>query len=176
MKYLLKKMDSWTQFRTAMLEWRNTPRFDGLSPAQWLFGRRQRTSLPTVNYDRLSNQVIKDHEGDKERNNEKVKDTFDRSTKESMSFKDGSPIVVQDHKTKRWDLPGHIIKRRQSNRGRTYIVEVNGRQYVRNRRFIRPRVADDNDQDIQDDYGIEEEMTYIPRRSTRIAEKCAHSD
>ena len=31
-----------------LYEWRNVPRSDGYSPAQLLFGRAQRTSLPTL--------------------------------------------------------------------------------------------------------------------------------
>ena len=50
MKYLLTKCDGiWGKFRPALHEWRNTPRADGISPAQLMFGRRQRTTLPVLN-------------------------------------------------------------------------------------------------------------------------------
>ena len=41
-KHLLEKTSrNWNKFRRALREYRNTPQFDGLSPAQWLFGHRQ---------------------------------------------------------------------------------------------------------------------------------------
>ncbi len=56
MKYLLGKTKTYVDFRRALLEYRNTLRYNGLSPAQWYNGRRQRTeavALPSA-YDRLS--------------------------------------------------------------------------------------------------------------------------
>jgi hypothetical protein len=48
-KRLLKKCrEKGEHFPSALLEWRNTPRTDGASPAQAFLGRRQRTSLPSV--------------------------------------------------------------------------------------------------------------------------------
>ena len=48
MKMLIKKCDETGEnFHLALLEWRNTPREDGFSPAQALFGRRQKSLLPS---------------------------------------------------------------------------------------------------------------------------------
>ena len=47
MKSLLRKsLDAKTNFEAALLEWRNTPRSDGFSPAMLFLGRRLRTRLP----------------------------------------------------------------------------------------------------------------------------------
>ena len=47
MKRLLSRTgQNWKKFKRALREWRNTPRFDGLSPSQWLTGYRQRTDAP----------------------------------------------------------------------------------------------------------------------------------
>ena len=43
---LRKSQHSGSDPNTMLYEWRNVPRADGYSPAQLLFGRRQRTSLP----------------------------------------------------------------------------------------------------------------------------------
>ena len=43
LKNLLAKTGTYPRFRLALRKWQNTPRFDGLLPAQWLTGRRQRT-------------------------------------------------------------------------------------------------------------------------------------
>jgi hypothetical protein len=45
MKKLLAKTPSFVAFRRALRAYRNCPRYDGLSPAQWLYSRRQRTDL-----------------------------------------------------------------------------------------------------------------------------------
>ena len=46
MKRLVKTTKNFDEFKRALLEWRNSPRVDGLSPAQWAFGRRQKTDAP----------------------------------------------------------------------------------------------------------------------------------
>ena len=59
MKKLLTKTKTWKKFRKALLEWRNTPRVsDGFSPAQWAFGRRQRSCCPALPkaYDHIKDQ------------------------------------------------------------------------------------------------------------------------
>jgi hypothetical protein len=48
MKKLLGKTESPLEFRRALREWRNTPWFEGLSPAQWYLGRRQRTDAAAL--------------------------------------------------------------------------------------------------------------------------------
>ena len=48
-KYLIEKCEAEREdISSALLEWRNTPRADGYSPAQAFFGRRLRTSLPSL--------------------------------------------------------------------------------------------------------------------------------
>ena len=48
-KGLLKKCTAGKEdFSEALLAWRNTPRADGVSPAQAFFGRRLRGRLPTM--------------------------------------------------------------------------------------------------------------------------------
>ena len=47
-KNILRKSLSSGANANHMYEWRNVPRSDGYSPAQLMFGRAQRTSLPTL--------------------------------------------------------------------------------------------------------------------------------
>ena len=63
MKHLLAKTKNWQKFRLALREYRNTPRFDGLSPAQWLTGRRQRTSAIATPeaYKKITEEQFKSH-------------------------------------------------------------------------------------------------------------------
>ena len=62
-KSLLKKTDTFDQFKVALTEWRNTPRFDGLSPAQWFLGYRQGTATPAASraYNRVTDKKLVQH-------------------------------------------------------------------------------------------------------------------
>ena len=48
----------------------------------------------------------------------------------------GQPVIVQHVLTKRWDQRGEIVENRDN--GRSYLVQMNGRRYLRNRWFLRP--------------------------------------
>ena len=78
MKNLLAKTGgNFKEFRRALREWRNTPRFDGLSPAQWLMGYRQRTeaiAAPAA-YQKISDTQLKLHESLRGKQYEKVKES-----------------------------------------------------------------------------------------------------
>ena len=58
-KALLTKCGSGEKFKEALLEYRNTPRSDGFSPAQMFFGRRLNTTIP-VNPEVLRATVPRD--------------------------------------------------------------------------------------------------------------------
>ena len=137
MKHLLEKTNSWEDFRHALLEWRNTPRqHDKLSPAQWFLGRRQKTqaaALPEA-YQRISDRDLKEAEiirGEKRR---QTKERTPSNPKSILSV--GEKVLIQHWRTRRWDLSGVIIEKR--NR-RSYLIEAeNGKRYLRNRKFLRP--------------------------------------
>ena len=135
MKHLLEKTKTWSEFRKALREYRNTPRHDGLSPAQWLFGRRQRTEAPALPqaYRRLSNEEIKSFE---ERREGEVEARYSKKGPRNLpQLCVGQLVVVQNPKTGRWESRGVIEKARSR---RSYLVNINGRQFLRNRRFLRP--------------------------------------
>jgi len=137
MKYLLEKTNSWEDFRHALLEWRNTPRqHDKLSPAQWFLGRRQKTqaaALPEA-YQRISDHDFKEAEIIRGEERRKTKERTPSSPKSSLDI--GEKVLIQHWRTRRWDLSGVIIEKR--NR-RSYLVEAeNGKRYLRNRKFLRP--------------------------------------
>ena len=50
--------------------------------------------------------------------------------------------MFQDRKTRRWTHRGVIVQKKQRN---TYVVEANGRTYLRNRKFLRPCLNQDID-------------------------------
>ena len=63
MHLLTKTERNWQKFCLALREYRNTPRFDGLSPSQWLTGYRQRTDTPATPsaYERITDEQLKSH-------------------------------------------------------------------------------------------------------------------
>ena len=137
MKHLLEKTNSWEDFRHALLEWRNTPRqHDKLSPAQWFLGRRQKTqaaALPEA-YQRISDHDFKEAEIIRGEERRKTKERTPSSPKSSLDI--GEKVLIQHWRTRRWDLSGVIVEKR--NR-RSYLVEAeNGKRYLRNRKFLRP--------------------------------------
>ena len=134
MKRLLEKTSSWREFREALREYRNSQRYDGLSPAQWLFGRRQRTHAPAMPqaYNRLSNEEINQY--DSRRREEVEKKQIDRRSLQPLSV--GQAVHIQNNKTLRWDSEGTIVGIRKKSR--SYYVNIDGRRKLRNRIFLRP--------------------------------------
>ncbi|KAL9970142.1 hypothetical protein ACROYT_G022469 [Oculina patagonica] len=120
----------------AILDWRNTPTENmGSSPAQRLMSRRTRTLLPTANQ-LLRPQVV---EGVAEKikvRRQKAKHYFDRGSKELPELKIGQPVRVKPSPSQRenkWRL-GTCV---QQVAPRSYIVDVSGREYRWNRKFLR---------------------------------------
>ena len=141
MKRLLEKTNSWREFRRALREYRNNPRYDHLSPAQWALGRRQRTDTPALpqHYRRLSNEEIDSF--DRNRRARMEKECAEASQKFDLpQLNIGQEVLIQDHDTRRWDTTGIVVgKRHKKNRVRSYVIKSNGRWYLRNRKRLRPR-------------------------------------
>ena len=62
-KSLLMKTDTFDQFKVALTDRRNMPRFDGLFPAQWYLGYRQCTATPAASraYNRVTDEKLAQH-------------------------------------------------------------------------------------------------------------------
>ena len=140
MKHLLAKSGgSWKAFRKGLIEWRNTPRCsDGFSPAQWALGRRQRSGCPALPnaYDRVTDQDFSKALTRREEVMEKVKKDFDKDRRSLSTLPVDTLVVLQNFKTRRWERKGTIVERKPGRN--TYVVEVEGRNFLRNRRFLRP--------------------------------------
>ena len=92
-----------------LYEWRNVPRADGYSPAQLLFGRQQRTGLPTIPQqiqpiDFLAAASSKD----KAHDNSKLYQ--DRSKLFLPELSPGQTVLLQDPKCSAWRKKGMIIE------------------------------------------------------------------
>ena len=140
-KHLLKKMSNATmdeEFQEAMLELRNTPRADGRSPNQVLFGRTLRSTVPIHHSAfRQENQVeIQNAHEKRRRNEEKATALYNSTARDLKDFILGDEVRIQDPVSKEWNKTGEIVKAGIKNR--SYHVKLNnGKLLWRNRRFLR---------------------------------------
>jgi len=136
-KYLLQKSSKSNEdFQHALLHFRNTPRQDGYSPAQLLFGRRQQTELPTLNLHHRQIDQGKAAESKVRLANLKVGQQ-NRSRSVASHFSPSEVVYLQDTKTKQWTVRGRIASQRPSKTSYIVILD-NGSETIRNQRFIRP--------------------------------------
>ena len=113
--------------------WRKVPRSDGYSPTQHMFGRAQRTSLPTlpsqnvpVNFNMAA--ISKDDA------QAKVKLDHDKSKLSLASLSPGQAVYLQDSKSSAWDKRSFIVSMRPDRL--SYVVNVDNQFFTRPRRLL----------------------------------------
>ena len=114
---------------------RNQPRADGFSPAQLLFGRRQKTELPVLPqaYDPIN---VEEAERRRQATRDRAKDHHDKTARSLPRLAIGSQVLIQNARTGYWDQYATIVSSHQG--GRSYQVRLpNGRLYYRNRLHLR---------------------------------------
>ena len=70
------------------------------------------------------------------RRTEKKRTHANKSSRPKPPMQTGQHVIAQHLLSKCWDLRGEIIE--SCDGGRSYLVLMNGRRYLRNRRFLRP--------------------------------------
>ena len=138
-KLMIKAREAGTDPYLALLNYRNTPT-EGMdsSPAQRLFGRRTKTTLPTVKALLMPKTVTNTVEklGDKRK---KQANYYNRNAKQLPAFKDGDVVCMQPAKYKsRWQK---ATVQRQANIRSYDVVTDYGTVYRRNRRHLRRTTA-----------------------------------
>ena len=124
------------QLDRGLLELRNTPRADGRSPAQVLFGHPLRSGVPTHHrafapeWQRAAEVCEKAAELQ-----EKASAYYDRSTRPLSQLTVGRRVAIQDPSTGRWDRVGVVVG---VGRRRTFLVRTASRVLWRNRCYLRP--------------------------------------
>ena len=125
------------EFAKGLLEIRNGPRIGGRSPAQILFGRPMRSTVPThhrayaAEWQKLAAECDERVESEKQ----KVKVRYDKTAKPLPLFGIGTWVNVQDQKSGRWEKTGVVVA---VGKNRDYLVKLpSGRVLWRNRRFLR---------------------------------------
>ena len=114
-KYLLLKTGGdKDKFREALSSWRNTPKSNGKSPSELMFGRILRSTLPRY------------QPSSKNPNVEKL-----------TKFKPGMKVRIQDPITKRWTGSGTLLNRRNSGSWR--FQDTDGFISTRNELFLKPK-------------------------------------
>jgi len=165
MKTLLKKcQNSKEDFGHALLAWRNTPRADGISPAYAFLGRHQRGVLPRLHEDvhhPLSTLISS--------RQEKMKMQVETRAKPLPQLSIGLDVSIQDPVSKRWNLQGCIRGFRES--GSIEIETSEGKNIVRNRRFVRPLAWQLSPEEECTDNPDPTPDNSPPRRSNRIKER-----
>ena len=140
MKNILRKsMSSGADADFMLYEWQNIPRSDGYSPTQLMFGRAQRTSLPT-----LPSQIVPVdfHQAalSKDSAHAKAKSDHDKSKLSLAPLSPGQDVYLQDSKSSAWDKRGFNVSMRLDRL--SYVVNVDDRFFTGQRRLLRPVTPD----------------------------------
>ena len=118
-----------------LYDWRNVPRADGYSPAQLLFGRRQRTSLPLLPFQNCPINFF-DAASSKDALHSTSKKFHDLHNFNLSPLHPCQSVLIQDPKTSLWNTSGIISSIRPDNL--SYNVQIADRQFIRPRRLLRP--------------------------------------
>ncbi|KAK3793389.1 hypothetical protein RRG08_039195 [Elysia crispata] len=129
---IFKIIDHEDQYE-GLLGLRNTPRQDGIIPAQVIFQREMRTLLPSL---KMRNPDLTNIQKKKIEHNRKVKKQFDKKAKDMHPFQRHQTVYYQNPDKPGWN-PGRIINR-ISDRSYGVEGETSG-TYTRNRVHLRPK-------------------------------------
>ena len=129
----------------AILQYRNTPLRDiNLSPAQILFHRQLRDSLPNNprHYQLHKDWIIsaRQREDTLSDRNRVLTEKYNASARELPPLSEGTSVVIQNRRHKRkWTKAGKIVES-LGNRQYRIKLEGSGRLTLQNRRFIRKSI------------------------------------
>ena len=124
------------EFQHALLEWRNAPRSNGISPAQMVFGNPLRSLLSGHQRSYAAEWQESMEQCDRKAAELKLKATvrYDAHARALLPLRVGMNVRIQDPVTKLWDQVGTIIG---IGRHRDYRVKrPSGRILWRNRRYL----------------------------------------
>ena len=102
MKRLLEKTgQNWPKFQLTLREYRNTPRFDGMSLAQWLFGHRQRTNAMAIPkaYAHVTDEKFKKHLEQRGCEQSRITERVNSPKSKPEQFHPGAKVWIQDPKS-----------------------------------------------------------------------------
>ena len=134
-KNLVKKAKRGNKdLQMSLLEWRNTPDSNGLSPVQKLMSRRSRTTIPTTEA-LLKPEVIDGVYENIKRKRQQAKAAYDQHAKPLPELHVGEPVRLQPVNPRAPWEKGSCVAKTES---RSYLIETEGGNlYRRNRKSIR---------------------------------------
>ena len=144
----------------ALLEWRNTPDINNLSPTQKLMSRRTRTTIPTAEA-LLKPEVVEGVHDNIKRKRQQTKATYDKSARPLPELQIGEPVRLQPVNPKApWDKGSCVAKVGP----RSYLIETdNGNLYRRNRKFICQDPSQGHQQPIITDSSSTKQSSPLPK-------------
>ena len=141
--------------------WRNVPRTDGYSPAQLLFGRRQRTNLPLLPFQNLPIDFNVAATA-KDAIHSSSTSYHDLHKRNLPLLSPGQSVLIQDPKSLLWNSSGIVVSIRPDKL--SYVINTADRQFVRPRRLLRLRTSSDDRPTSPD----ASPPPLLPRRSSRL--------
>ena len=138
-------------FQRGLLEYRNTPREGGLSPAQILFGHPLRSAVPAhrASFSDKWQKTANEYDARRSRVHAQHEERYNTQSRSLQPLHIGAEVRVQHPTTKKWDRVGVIIGIGQN---RDYHVKLpSGRVYWRNRRFLRSSYGAPPNEDATND-------------------------
>ena len=134
-KYLLKKCSSdGSNFKKALLEWRNVPRADGISPSQLFLNRRQKTQLPMPRARMASDLEGQNMREVRKNSLQQNRVAHDKRAVPRAGFQVGTHVRLQDPHTRKWDIVGQIEDISVSG---SYYVDIGKKTVRRNASYLR---------------------------------------
>lgn len=126
-------------YAQGLLELCNTPRADGRSPAQVLFGHPLRSAVPAHHraFADCWQRAADDCDARAAAQQQETAERYDTTARQHSALTMGQRVLVQDPRSGLWDRVGVITAVGQR---RDYLVRLpSGRVYWRNQRYLRPQ-------------------------------------
>ena len=140
-KYLLVKCKEEKQdYQNALASFRNMPRADGFSPAEMLFGHKQKINLPLPDRQASKLTPVQRIQAEHARDNinQQAAFNFNKTAKQLSTLSPGQKVLIKNAKETRWDSEGVIQSIRED--GMSYnILHESGAELIRGRRLIKPK-------------------------------------
>ena len=140
-KYYKGPQTNYDDFAQGLLQVRNTPvKSTGMSPAQMLYGRPTQDTLPAhkSHFTRDWHEELYKADVKFAETCERSESYYNRGTANLPAIQVGSPVVVQNHKTGKWDRVGVVLDK--NSRLRRYLIRLSSGMIInRNRRHVKIR-------------------------------------
>ena len=139
---------------------------DSYSPAQLLFGRRQRTNLPLLPFQNLPIN-FNEAASAKDAIHSSSTSYHDLHKRNLPLLSPGQSVLIQDPKSLLWDSSGVIVSVRPDKL--SYVISNADRQFVRPRRLLRLCTSSEDRPTSPDTSS----PSFLPRRSARLQSRAS---